>query len=340
MANYAKRWTPPAIAPSGNNVTPQMLVDWIAIMEDIDSNLLEAGLTRTETEGQLVIDEVDPYPTINTFAGFKEYLWGEDVIIRLDMGVGNDGAYSANNVNDHLRICNTPYIKVTITYDIGRGVNDSVEFYCPAQITSASTTVADNSIVSLGDLTCAVNTGDFFAIMYQCNSRGKVSISASGGGVTLGCYRGATLAFMLQRVDDGLVVINHNKSSASSTTNFINTTDTQLGSMVRFINGSLNTPIISDALGLQRTGAPNVAQIDGSGNVIFQQCFYRPTEQRTYKLLPDIISYNTNDVPDGTEVTLDIGGGTRNYICLGNGNTMGAYNHGTYSAFAIPFESI
>ena len=333
MANYAKRWTPPVKAPSGITVTAQMLTDWITVMEDIDAHMVEAGLTRSVTEGQLVIDEVSVYPAIDTFAGFKEYLWGDDVTIRLDMGVGNDGKNSASSSSYTNRVCNTPYIALTVTHS---GMTRTS--YHPAQITSTNTTTAVLDIPHIGDMTCAVNTGDMFAFMYQCNSRGKLNVNSTGSGSannTYGAYRGATLAFILRRVDDGVIVITHALTSGGTIDDMRNTTDTQTGSYVALLSNE-GVPISNLQQAIGRMGNVGVSQMYGD-NLLLQRLHYIDNKGR-YQPIPDVLSYVTTDLPTGAEISIPVEGGSRKYLCLGNGNTMGAYNHGTYSALAILFE--
>lgn len=310
---YCKKWLPPTV-PLKND-----LAAWKLLFEDLHSNLLLAGLVQTETAGQLVIGDVAVLPANETYAGFIEYAFNDDlqdsapVVMKLEFGLGNEGL-GYNTGSDIRR--SMPKIRCTISFD---GTPGQV-FACPQTVSQNPNNDATPNLTSSGVSTlCYAPERGFLGIVYGAGSRNKpfASTGSHGG------YYGATFSVFIQRSTgpdgapngDGVAVYFNGLDVMQSTYNLW--------------QGGVLSPAYSQFIG--RDGAVPArrdlaTRLAGSvdtvldGEIQTQQIFFRSPKIYPF---PWIVSYATDSsghaIPEGTEFELEVFPGTlSNFIALGN----------------------
>lgn len=298
---YKKKWVPP-VKPLRND-----LGVWKVLFNDLHQNLLDAGLSQTSTEDQLVIGDVAAYPGSGTFAGFIEYDLMDalhavaPVRLRLYFGCGVEGL-GGNNSRSM-----TPRIKCEVYF---KGTK-LAEFQTPQAFNAGSPSVTTAASDYGFSVICKSDADGFFGITYGAGSRNKPFAYNNSGD-----YYGATFTLFLQRPlndagilkDDALAIYHPNLN-----------VNIQTG----LWNGGVLPLSVSVFAGLGVTArtdmAPRIGRsgISSSGErVLIEPINFPGIPAQPF---PFIVSYRDTDITTGAEFMFSpMNGPERNFIALGN----------------------
>lgn len=308
---YTKKWVPPTIPLRDN------LAAWKTLFLDLHDNLILAGLVQTATPGQLDISAVSALPADNSYEGFREYAFTDDlqedhpVVIMLEFGCGTEGlAHGGQQAFGRTR---TPRIRCSVFHSGGL-VSTSFSpqgFVHPTSNNTRQLTDTGASTI------CYAPERGFFGIVYGAGSRNKPFVD------TAGSYYGATLALFIQRPLDmfgepaagALAVYVPGLNVQQTVSNLWTTGVVSRAYSVYCVEGG--APVSRNDM------APRIGREGFSGTV--DEAMLEPIHwpSNPPKPFPYIASYRHTDISDGVEFDFrDMYGVMRNFIALGRETSM------------------
>lgn len=296
---YAYKWQPPAIPIRAN------LTVWKALFLDLDSQLLAAGLVHTSTAGQLNISSVSALPADGAFAGFIEYALTDalqataPVIIKLEFGCGVENM--DNNTSSPYRSSQNLRVRCTVTFKGGA----STPFGCPQSYDNAHSSGNYLNTLPGKSYICNSPSRGFLGVVYGAGSRGTWESGAKQ-------YTSATFCLFLQRTTDaagnptgdGLALYYPGFNAFAGTAIAAGTWTgaTLPASFSEFLPAHSASVSRSYA---RRIGAPQSVK-SANAELLFEPIYY---SSPGLKMFPYIMSYNYENLADGSELQLDIGTG-------------------------------
>lgn len=224
---YIKEWDPPMAMAMGN------LTTWKAICGDLHQNLLDAGLVQTSTPGQLDISSVSTIPAENSYAGFIEYGFDDDlqatdpVVIKIEYGLGRAGLsnYAAQKI---IRL------RITVIFN----AQESVAIGHPqSHSTSYNSTITQN--IGKSFLFYDKEGGRLFV------AYGVGAVMTFDSGLTsAGSYVGSILTLCVERTRTNGVEDNRGVIAAFTGFTGINTGSNWVGGAYYGTNSSIRTQAI------------------------------------------------------------------------------------------------
>lgn len=304
---YCKKWIPPTI-PLRDNLTA-----WKTLFTDLHDNMIAAGLVQTDTVGQLDFDGVTVLPADGSFAGFREYAFGDalqvsaPVLIKIEFGCGCEGLYDNSSARSR-----TPRVRAVISF-LGR---ESIPFQCPQALNYAALSTPQLISEGVSYISHQPSKG-FFGFVYGAGSRNKPFANSRGS------YYGATFSCFIQRTTDehgnptpnGLMVYAPNLSGNGETTLW--TGGDLPGAYSQYIDGD-EAVGASQMTAMRLGGNANSVQ---DGEILVQQVFCMSKKDRI--AFPWIVTYaaehDAHSIPEGTEFMLEVYPGTESrFVAVGN----------------------
>lgn len=314
MMGYVKKWNPPVLAIRDN------LPSWKALFNDLNQNLLDAGLVQTDAPGQLVIDSVDTLPTDNSYAGFMEFAFNDPlqatapIIIRLEYGCGIEGLDT--NTGSSYRVTRMPRVMCTVYF---KGVA-STPFACPQSHNYGYSGLTNNNTLIGANYLCNSQERGFFGFVYGAGSRGTWPTPAKP-------YSAATFSVFIQRTLDANM-----EPTGDGIAMFYNGFDTDNGQVAIsggiWANGTLPASYVeylpSHSLSrsrqfARRIGMPPEAKA-ADGDLLFEPIYYSCPGLRPF---PYIYSIHYTSLAEGSEFDLEISpGDPLRFVCIGRETSM------------------
>lgn len=310
---FTKKWIP-ASPPIPND-----LGSWITICTEIHEGLLEAGLLPTGTEGQLDLGTVLAVPANNTYAGFIEYDFSDDlqssapIRIKLEFGAGAVGLAPGNFASNSRRGL-VPFVRCTVYFN---GTPSSV-FACP-QTTSHGPRGTQSNGVNGVSMLCYSEEQGFLGVVHGAGAH-PLSPAGHRGGIIA-----AHFSLFIQRSTDAA-----GQPNSDSCTLYYSGFDVAADTASNYWTARNADAAYSEYITLagQKQRSRRLAlRLNGntdsmlSGNVQTQHIYTAYPEPTP---LPTLLSYATGvagtaDIPIGTEFLVEtIPGQLSNFISLGN----------------------
>lgn len=330
MPTYVEKWLP-AYSPLAAN-----LPNWKNLYNELNAKILAAGLVSADDGGALDINSVAALPAMGTYAGYKLFAFDDalqsslPVIVKVEYGVGKIALVDSSGNNT----ANT-FPRARFSLIVG-GVAAPALWPCPTGVDyhEGSPAVEISIVPGRSYIVYSPEKGFFGVVSGAGAYYTSYSYSNIHGGVAT-FFVGRTTDASGTPTADGCVAFGPRLDAVAKDNTINNWNLRNYQPAVGQYVSAGGSPTLESRFWASRIGGVQATR--AGSQIQVQKVFYQNPE---IKLFPWLVSYNTADIPEGTEFDVEVFPGTMHrFVALGNENSAAPdATASNAAAFAMVFE--
>lgn len=330
MPTYVEKWLP-AYSPLAAN-----LPNWKNLYNELNAKILAAGLVSADDGGALDINSVAALPAMGTYAGYKLFAFDDalqsslPVIVKVEYGVGKIALVDSSGNNTY----NT-FPRARFSLIVG-GAAAPARWPCPTGVdTHSGSPTATLSIVPGRSYIVYSPEKGFFGVVSGAGAYYADYFNSSMRGGVATFFVGRTTDASGTPTADGCVAFGPRLDQMTGDNNINNWRLRNYQPAVGQYVSAGGSPTLESRFWASRIGGVQATR--AGSQIQVQKVFYQNPE---IKLFPWLVSYNTADIPEGTEFDVEVFPGTMHrFVALGNENSAAPdATASNAAAFAMVFE--